>query len=359
MKVSVAICTWNRAALLDQTLASFQELTIPPGLRWEILIVNNNCTDETQKVIEKYRTVLPIVALLETKQGQSHARNCATNAATGDVIVWTDDDVKPDPQWLVQYVEAFSRYPDASFFGGKIKPWYESVPPLWISENEQSFQGMLVIRDLGAEERQFAVSTENAVQSESPFGANMAVRTDVQRRHMYDPKLGKVKNSNVTADETDMFRRIRESGGHGMWIPSASIKHFVTRSRMTTRYLWSYHHGQGQSEVRTQVFLLPWNTPVFNHAPRWVYKKKYVTLALSWSKWLVGHSDWAVTYARYAKYAGMIDEFHAMNWQPPPPPPPQLPSPQPPSPSTSTLLPHTADEFPSRRKSRTNIPVQS
>ena len=154
--------------------------------------------------------------------------------------------------------------------------------------------------------------------SETPFGANMSVRTDIQRLHRYDPHLGKVKHSNVTADETDMFRRIREGGGFGVWVPSAAIKHFVMTSRMTTQYLWSYHHGQGQSEVRTNTFELPWNTPVFRNAPRWVYKKKYQAFAMAWSKWLTGDSAWAVTYARYAKYAGMIDEFHAMKWQPPP-----------------------------------------
>ena len=320
MKLSIAICTWNRSALLEQTLASFRSLRIPEGVSWEILVVDNNCTDDTQAVLAKYRDSLPIVALHEVKQGQSNARNCATEAATGDVIVWTDDDVQPNPDWLANYVRAFVRHPEAAFFGGKIEPWYESPPPSWVAANEQFLQGMLVIRDLGPDERRFAVSKDKATLSETPFGANMAVRTAVQRQHRYDPHLGKVKNSNVTADETDLFRRIREDGGFGVWVPSAAIQHFVMTTRMTTKYLWSYHHGQGQSEVRTNTFELPWNTPVFRNAPRWVFMKKYRAMLKAWSMWLTGDEGWAVPYTRYAKYTGMIDEFQAMKWQPPSPP---------------------------------------
>ena len=317
MKLSVAICTWNRASLLDQTLASFRSLRIPAGVTWEVLVVDNNCTDDTPAVLTRHLANLPLVALREPNQGQSHARNCATDAASGDVIVWTDDDVRPGVDWLANYAAAFVRHAEASYFGGRIEPWYESPPPKWVARNERFLEGMLVIRDLGPDERAFRVSHDRHTLSETPFGANMAVRTAVQREHRYDPHLGKVKNSNVTADETDMFRRIRASGGHGVWVPSASIQHFVMASRMTTRYLWSYHHGQGQSEVRTDTFELPWNTPVFRNAPRWVYKKKVRAGLTAWGQWLTGDPTWAVAYARYAKYAGMIDEFHAMNWSPP------------------------------------------
>jgi glycosyltransferase involved in cell wall biosynthesis len=258
--------------------------------------------------------------LTESKQGQSQARNRAIDAAQGDVIVWTDDDVQPHPDWLANYADAFVRYPDASFFGGQINPWYETPPPKWIVSNERDLQGMLVIRDLGPVERPFEASLEKYVVSETPFGANMAVRTSVQRKHRYDPQLGKVKNSNVTWDETDMFRRVREDGGFGIWVPSASIKHFVSTSRMTSHYLWSYHHGQGRSEVKIDAFELPWNTPVFRHAPRWVFKKKYRAMAMAWWQWITGDPRWAVSYARCAKYAGMIDEFQSTGWQPPPKP---------------------------------------
>jgi glycosyltransferase involved in cell wall biosynthesis len=320
MRLSVAICTWNRSALLDQTLTSFRQLRIPAGLGWEILIVDNNCTDDTPAVIAKHRDALPIVPLLEAKQGQSHARNCATDAATGEVIVWTDDDVQPDPDWLANYAAAFARHPDAAYFGGLIEPWYEVPPPAWIEHHRRDFEGMLVIRNLGDVERHMDPGDPPHRLAETPFGANMAIRTEWQRRFRYDPFLGKVKNSNVTADETDLFRRIREAGGNGVWVPDAAIRHYVTAQRMTPKYVRDYHVGQGQTLVRTKAYVLPWNTPVFRNAPRWMVLKRWQAYAESWRRWLTGDTAWGVAYQQYARYSGMIGEFRAMNWLPEPKP---------------------------------------
>ena len=50
MEITVAICTWNRARLLDETLTHLAELVVPSGLEWELLVINNNCTDHTDEV---------------------------------------------------------------------------------------------------------------------------------------------------------------------------------------------------------------------------------------------------------------------------------------------------------------------
>ena len=81
MIVTVAICTWNRAKLLDQTLTEMRKLRIPPGIEWELLVVNNHCTDETDAVIARHRGALPIQRLFEPRQGLSNARNCAVSTA--------------------------------------------------------------------------------------------------------------------------------------------------------------------------------------------------------------------------------------------------------------------------------------
>ena len=106
MDVTVAICTWNRARLLDTTLARMCSLRIPAGIRWELLVVDNNCTDETPAVIERYASRLPIRRLVEERQGTSFAKNCVLSQAEGELLVWTDDDVLVDENWLAAYLEA-------------------------------------------------------------------------------------------------------------------------------------------------------------------------------------------------------------------------------------------------------------
>ena len=119
MLVTVAICTLNRAESLRRTLDSLVAMHLLTGFSWEVLVVNNNCTDHTDDVIKDFTDRLPVRRLFEPQQGQSRARNCAIDAAKGDYIVWTDDDVVVDPGWLIAYVDAFRRWPNAAVFGGR------------------------------------------------------------------------------------------------------------------------------------------------------------------------------------------------------------------------------------------------
>src|SRR5208283_1040221 len=101
MDISLAICTFNRAESLDRTLAHLDTLRIPEGLEWELLVVNNGCTDHTDEVIARHQKRLPLRRLFEPKRGLSPARNLAIDSARGGFIFWTDDDALPHPDWLV------------------------------------------------------------------------------------------------------------------------------------------------------------------------------------------------------------------------------------------------------------------
>ena len=92
MKLTVAICTWNRAGLLESTLAEMTKIR-PPRSDWEVLVIDNNCVDRTKEVVTSFLQKLPIKYLFEKQQGLSHARNCAVACASGDYVIWTDDDV--------------------------------------------------------------------------------------------------------------------------------------------------------------------------------------------------------------------------------------------------------------------------
>ncbi|MEO2022181.1 MAG: glycosyltransferase, partial [Pirellulaceae bacterium] len=92
MDITVAICTWNRADLLNQTLTRLQQLVIPEDLQWEIVVVNNACTDQTPEIVARHQEHLPLRMVMEPEPGLSCARNRAVQAARGRWIIWTDDD---------------------------------------------------------------------------------------------------------------------------------------------------------------------------------------------------------------------------------------------------------------------------
>ena len=82
MNVSVIICTWNNCRRLAITLDAISQCVIPPNLQWELVLVNNNCTDETQRVAREFANKLPLVYVEEPQQGLSRAKNKGLRVAS-------------------------------------------------------------------------------------------------------------------------------------------------------------------------------------------------------------------------------------------------------------------------------------
>ena len=239
MKLTIAICTWNRDASLKQALASIHNATPPQHSSWEIIVVNNNCKDRTDAVANQFRESLPIVLVHEPKPGLSNARNTAIDAASGDFIIWMDDDVRVSRDWIVEYERAFAAWPEASIFGGGISPLFEDGAPLWLRRALPYVDAAFAIRDAGR-------GVVPITAAELPYGANFAVRAQEQRRYRYDTKLGKRPGKlMITDEETVVLRSILADGGNGRWLPSAAVDHWIPRSRQTTAYLRAYYQGQG------------------------------------------------------------------------------------------------------------------
>lgn len=147
MLTTVVICTYNRSKLLNDTLAQFRQLDMGECRDWEILVVNNNCSDDTDAVIQAHSRHLPLRRLWEPRPGKSYAANLAVLEARGDLILWTDDDVLVDKDWLKAYVEAGRAFPQVSFFGGPISPWFESQPPVWLVKHLTMISACFAIRE--------------------------------------------------------------------------------------------------------------------------------------------------------------------------------------------------------------------
>ena len=254
MKVSIAICTWNRARLLRQTLEQICNLQWEPGVDWELIVVDNNSSDDTSAVIDAFRDRLPLKPLFESQAGHSRSRNAAVAQTTGDLIVWTDNDVLVDPNWAMAYVEAASRHPQADFFGGKIVPRFEDIQPDWLAETWTKCQPVYAARDLG--DTEFCLDP-----GQFPFGANFAVRTSTQRKYLFNPESGRCQHSMLGDDEIGVMRRMVADGHHGIWVPTAVVQHVIPSDRATPRYVADYFLAQGRMNVRHDraTFDSPWH----------------------------------------------------------------------------------------------------
>ena len=244
--VTVAVCTFNRADQLRRTLETLGRMTVPDDLRWELIVVNNRCTDDTDAVLSDFMESLPLRRLYEEVPGKSNAANTAVREARGEYIVWTDDDVLVEADWLSSYWDAFRSHPDTSIFGGTIHAHFVGTPPGWVEEWALVDGRIWAAFDPGDDVRPLT-------REEVPLGANMALRREMHLRCPFDPRIGPRPSSEIRGEETLVIHTLMDQGEHGLWIPSATVRHIVPPERQTIRYFRDFFAGLGETDAILQT----------------------------------------------------------------------------------------------------------
>jgi glucosyl-dolichyl phosphate glucuronosyltransferase len=254
---SVVICTYNRAVRLAETLAAVQAMTRPDDCDVEIVVIDNNSTDDTRAVVEEAarRGPLRIVYAHEPQQGKSFALNTALALSRTDILALTDDDVIPARDWLARIVGHF-RARDVTFVFGKVLPrWAVLPPPELLTARAQDVWGPLALVDYG--DAAVAYVAENFAQP-LPIGANVAfVRSALMTIGGWRIDLGKVNNTLISGEDHEIFMRLRRHGLYsGYYDPDVAVRHYVPASRLTRRYFrrWFFWHGKTQALMLDDLF---------------------------------------------------------------------------------------------------------
>lgn len=239
ISLTVALCTHNHRERLHRTLVGLRQLEPPTG-RWELLLVDNACTDGSAELIaaQDWRGPgIEVRIVRESKLGLSHARNRALTDANGEYIVFMDDDETPDPRWLRAFEQIIlAERPDA--LGGRIEVLFEGgVRPGWLQDELLGFLGKL---DHGGPARPLT-------DANTPiFGGNFAFRRDVFARiGTFDTTLGRMGTTNAGGEDTEIYRRMLRAGCVVWWVPDAVIYHRVETAKLQRRYFLDLHYRQG------------------------------------------------------------------------------------------------------------------
>ena len=238
--VSIAICTYNNAGKVRTVLESLRGLICPPTLEYEVLVVDNNSSDETKAVVERCQEVWGqrLRYVFEGTQGLSHARNRALKEAAGDIVSYVDDDVSVDPGWLSAVAAAFEQYA-AAVVGGRSYLIYPSERPAWLPEE---YEFLLSKLDYGD---QAIVGVDKDL-----FGLNFSVRKELALGvGGFDTSLGRRGNSLASGEESDLLKRIRARGGLAVYEPGAVVGHVVSAERVTIRWFLKRLFAAGRDGV--------------------------------------------------------------------------------------------------------------
>ena len=299
MDVTIAICTRNRAASLRRTLNSLTRVEFPGGTQCEVVVIDNASSDDTASVIECFASALPIRHAVEPTAGVSFARNRAVAMARGKFILWTDDDVVVDRQWLSAYVSAFARWPEADLFGGTILPVFEGPVPAWLKRSLPVVGSAFAMRDFG--DRELEMREPEGL----PYGANYAVRASAQSALRYRLDLG--AGTDLYGEETEVMRSMLEGGKKWRWVPEARVQHCIPPERMTLAYMDHFFSRYGRSLAHLEE---KWNGQELLGAPRWLWRRLCADAAIYVLHRLIsGPERWVEARVWYAITRGKIDYY--------------------------------------------------
>lgn len=299
--ISIIIATRDRAPLLRDTLGALARQR-DPGTPVEVMIVDNASVDGTRDVVTDAATTMPwpVLYLYEARPGKSHALNSALELVRGDLLVFTDDDVLPDPGWLAAYADALAQT-GADYAVGRILPLWEAPPPSWMSP---ALYGVLAVPDGGTQRLVIADAMNDEIM---PLGANMAVRRHViDRIGGWDTDLGKLQGTLRTGEDHEFALRMSSNGFVGVYEPLASVQHRVPAERLQLSYFqrWFYDNGGVEASLEDRY---PTTATYLCRVPRHLWRESLgEVLGLAAAAATLNRASIVARWMRLAWLAGYV-----------------------------------------------------
>ena len=246
--ITLIICTYNREKYIRPLLESIAKNDYPTT-EYEIVLVDNNCTDNTRGVCEEFSASHPEVALryvVESEQGLSAARNKGIKEAKGDIIIYVDDDALVDSDYIRIYAEHFAANPDTMAAGGPIEPLYETEEPKWMSPYTKAL--LTAWMNYGDNVREYP-------NGRYPGGGNAAYRKVVfDKVGLFNTELGRKGSALLASEEKDIFDKMKAQGMQVLYLPTPVLHHIIPQEKLEEDYFNLLTLQIGRSErMRTRA----------------------------------------------------------------------------------------------------------
>ena len=256
--LTVLVATRNGEHTLPRALTAYCQL-VPPAGGWKLIIVDNGSIDRTKQIIQSFVSRLPLTYLFEASAGKNAALNAGLNQVEGDLVVFTDDDTLPRPDWLVEIRRAADAHPSFSIFGGTVIPCWDIPPESWVTSWVQ-MGPVFTLTD--------STWKEGPIEAVSVFGTNMAIRTALfQAGHRFDVRIGPRAGQYPMGSETELTLRLERAGAKAWYCKEATVEHIIRDFQVKRSWILrrGIRYGRGryrllieeQNVHRKKVFGIP------------------------------------------------------------------------------------------------------
>lgn len=234
--LEIVICTYNRAAELDQCLAAL-EAQRQPVKHWRVTVVDNNCSDATPDVVDKYlsRGSLPSLRrIVELQQGLTPARLRGVLETSADWVAFIDDDCIVDPDWVANALDFASAHPDAGAFGGRVVPDWGGRPPRHAARNPWLYAG----QDHGDE----CTEVESLVGAGIVLNRQALAETGWTEGPLIADRIGR---GSVSGGDVELSLRLTAAERSLFYTPEIHIAHRIPAARQRLLAALSLARGLG------------------------------------------------------------------------------------------------------------------
>jgi glycosyltransferase involved in cell wall biosynthesis len=239
--ISILFSTHNGERTLPILIDALTKLN-QPGVPWEIIAVDNASTDATPAILREAARHLPLTVLLSPRPGKHEALKVGAKCIAGDLVLFTDDDVKPSPDWITAYLDAASNNPGSSLFGGPITPM--GIEPLspWF-EASANHHEVLFARSRHPGGKVDAI--------DFLYGPNFLIRrSEIGVLDEIPANLGPAfdrSNNYAMGLDSAIMQVLIHRGARPIFVPEASVQHCVRAYQTDLNYLLARaeRHGRG------------------------------------------------------------------------------------------------------------------
>ncbi|HVF48489.1 MAG TPA: glycosyltransferase [Pyrinomonadaceae bacterium] len=237
ISLDIVICTYNNAPMLARTLEAISRQKVSEGIGWRVLVVNNNCTDETPQVVEQFARAgrFDVRMVCEPEQGLTAARVCGVKNTRGEWVAFVDDDCLLAENWIEEAASFASGHPACGAFGGQIILQWEQSPPPYVLNFPYAYAG--------------AYHGETAKRRQWLAGAGMVVRRAalastgwIEKQFLSDRTGARL----VSGGDVEIAMRV--AARYEVWYnPACKIRHVIPPRRTSRAYLRRIVFGLGAS----------------------------------------------------------------------------------------------------------------
>jgi len=265
--VSIIICGYNSSKRISPTLEALQKQQFANKIvSWEVILVNNASTDDTENVAREVWNNDPVTnfkIVKEEKPGLMYARKKGLAHAMYDIVSFIDDDNWVEPLWVQKVVEIFSLNEKIGACGGKSETVFEKNKPEWFDEYQNAFA-------VGTQgEQSDIIDDKKGFLWGAGLSFKKSIWEELQKRKYINLTLDREGKTLSSGGDTELCYAIRLMGYHLYYREDLVLKHFMPANRMNLKYLSMMFEGFGKAFARLNSYRVLLDNKRFKLYPWW------------------------------------------------------------------------------------------